>query len=59
VRLLGFEDLSRFDASFCDSDMDLVGNKRFLCLTKSVSAEFFLYQLFEGDHPSHTTVTSI
>ena len=34
-RLLGFEDPSRFDASFCSSDTDLVGNKRFLCSTKS------------------------
>jgi len=47
-RLLGFEDLSRFDASFCNSDTDLVGNKRSLCSTRSVSAEFFLYHLHIG-----------
>ena len=45
---LGFQDLSRLDASFCNSHMDLVGNKRFQCLTKSVSAEFFLYHLHIG-----------
>jgi len=29
----------------CNSDTDLVGNERFLCSTKPVSAEFFLYHL--------------
>ena len=47
-RLFGFKDLSRFDASICNSDTGLVTNKILRCSTKSVSAEFFLYHLHIG-----------
>ena len=55
----GLSHLSRLDASFCNSDMDMVDDKSF-CLAKPVSAEFFLIiytsAVFEGDHPQYTTV---
>ena len=60
--LLGFEDLSRFDSSICNSDTDLVGHKNVsmfdqVCVSRVLPVPS-THRLFEGNHPSYTTPVS-